>query len=114
MAGVINESTLKGGLFESSSAQSTQVAASNPASATAELRDLVNVETANVQANDTLRYDEVEAQWLPHTLTTTSLADVDNTNVSDGSVFVYDSSTQKYVATNDVANENLVIKGGSY
>lgn len=114
MAGVINESTLKGGLFESSSVQTTQVVASSPTSGAAELRDLVNVETFNVQAYDVLRYDETESQWLPHTLTTTSLADVDNTNVSDGSVFVYSGSSQKYVATNDVANQNLFIKGGSY
>ena len=86
----------------------------SPASAAAELRDLVNVETFNAQANDVLRYSDVESQWLPHTLTTTSLADVDNTAVSDGSVFVYNGSTQKYVATNDVANQNLFIKGGSY
>ena len=114
MAGVINESTLKGGLFETSSTQTTQVSSSSPTSGSAELRDLTDVETFGAQAQNVLRYDDVESQWLPHTLTTTSLADVDNTSVSDGSVFLYNGSAQKYVATNDVANQNLFIRGGSY
>lgn len=49
-----------------------------------------------------------------HSFTTTDLSDIDNTARSDGSVLVYNGTTSKYVATNAIENDNIVIKGGNY
>ena len=50
---------------------------------------------------------------VAHTFTTTSLSDVDNTNRQNGSVLVYNTTSNKYISTNTI-EENMTIKGGTF
>lgn len=50
---------------------------------------------------------------VPHTFTTTSLSDIDNTNKQNGSVLLYSTSASKYVATNTI-QDNMAIIGGTF
>ena len=46
-----------------------------------------------------------------------ALNDVDTTNIGNGYVLVYDSSTQKWTATNILTpgeEQNLIINGGNF
>lgn len=42
------------------------------------------------------------------------LDDVDVTNLNDGSLLMYNSTSQRWVATNTIENSNLTISGGNY
>ena len=114
MAGIINDGTLKGGLFEGTTTAVTEPVTGGIQGGAAEMRDLVDVETFGAADDEFLQYDAAQDLWLPHTLTTTSLIDVDNTGKADGAVLVYNGTSSKYEATRQVANQNLFIKGGSY
>ncbi len=50
---------------------------------------------------------------VAHTFTTTSLSDVDNTNRQNGSVLVYNTTSNKSVSTNTI-DENMTLKGGTF
>ncbi len=46
-----------------------------------------------------------------------ALADVDTSNLSNGSVLVYDSNTNKWTSTNILTSgeeQNLIINGGNF
>jgi len=72
--------------------------------------------SGEVQDGDFLRYNAATSSWenKPHTLTTASLVDVDNTGREDGALLLYDSTSSKYVATTQIANSNLYLIGGSF
>jgi hypothetical protein len=42
------------------------------------------------------------------------LEDVDVSQLGDGSLLMYNSTTQRWVATNTLENSNLTISGGNY
>jgi hypothetical protein len=73
---------------------------------------LVGVEITDVQEGDILLNDGTN--FVNHQLTTTSLSDVDNINRANGSIMVYNSSTQKYEATSQLQNPDTSIIGGSF
>jgi len=74
-----------------------------------ELTD-VNVSTASVGDGIILDSDNT---WVPHTFSTTSLSDIDNTNRQDGSLLIYNNTSQKYTASN-IIEDNMTIKGGTF
>ena len=63
---------------------------------------------------DILIYDADEEVFKNHSLTTTRLLDVDNTNKTDGALLVFDGTSQKYVATNRIEKQTTTVTGGNY
>jgi hypothetical protein len=77
--------------------------------------DLSNLATTqDLQTGDILVYDSLDTKWKNHSLTTTSMSDVDNTNKADGALLVYNASSSKYTATKTLSNQNTTITGGSF
>jgi hypothetical protein len=69
----------------------------------------------NATDEQILRYDEENTQWTTHTLTTTSLSDIDNTNRTDGSMLIYSTNSSKYEATNTIgATGTVTLNGGTF
>jgi len=79
-----------------------------------DINDLEMFNIEGIQDGDGLRYDNSTNTFTSHSFSTSSLADVDNTNKSDGSVLVYSGTSSKYVATNNLNNANTTITGGSF
>jgi len=75
---------------------------------------LANVDVASVADGEILRYDSTSTNFVNHTLTTTSVTDIDNTGKTDGAVLIYDGASSKYKSTVNIDNENTFIRGGSY
>jgi hypothetical protein len=82
--------------------------------ADADLGELNDVLITDVQDGDIIRYEAETQTYVNHRLTTTSVSDIDNTNRADGSVLVYNGTTQKYTATNTIENENTTVLGGTF
>ena len=76
------------------------------------LNDLQDVEVSTIADGQTLLYQS--GTYVPHTLTTTSISDIDNTNRAEGAVLVYDSLVSKYKATTKLENANTTILGGTF
>jgi len=72
--------------------------------------------TTEIQDGDILQYNATIGNWenKPHTLTTASLTDVDNTGKEEGAILLYDSVSSKYKATTQITNSNLYLIGGSF
>ncbi|MDB4408510.1 hypothetical protein N9165_00385 [Akkermansiaceae bacterium] len=78
------------------------------------LNNLPDVEITSVQAQDVLQYDSSTSKFVNHSLTTSNVADIDNTNLTDGALYVYDGTLSKHVATTEINNSNTTIIGGSF
>jgi hypothetical protein len=78
------------------------------------LGSLPDVTITSVQNNDILQYDSNTSKFVNHSLTTSKIADVDNTNLADGSLYVYNGTTNKHTATTQLNNSNTTITGGSF
>ena len=79
-----------------------------------QLSDLIDVVITDVKDGDYLAYDAATQTYKNYQLTTTRLSDVDNSARQDGSVLVYNSTSSKYVATNQLNNPNTLIVGGNF
>lgn len=72
-------------------------------------------EFPNATDGQIIRYDEDNTEWTTHTLTTTSLSDIDNTNRADGSMLIYSTASSKYEATNTLgATGTVTLNGGTF
>jgi hypothetical protein len=78
------------------------------------LNALSDVVITAVQDKDILQYDSATSKFVNHTLTTSKVADIDNTNLADGALYVYDGTTSKHVATTEINNSNTTITGGTF
>lgn len=78
------------------------------------LGELEDVDLSTVSDNDFVQYDLASDTYKPHTLTTTSVTDIDNTGKSDGAMLLFDGTSSKYKATVNIDNGNTFLKGGSY
>jgi hypothetical protein len=78
------------------------------------LVDLLDVDYNLISDNDVIQYDSATNKFTSHTLTTTSISDIDNTNKTDGAVLLYDGNSKKYKATTNLDNSNTVIIGGTF
>jgi len=78
------------------------------------INGLTDVTITAVQDNDVLQYDTATSKFVNHQLTTSKISDIDNTNLADGALYVYDGTTNKHVATTDINNSNTTITGGSF
>jgi hypothetical protein len=78
------------------------------------LVDLLDVDYNLLEDNQFIQYDSTTSKFTSHTLTTTSVSDIDNTNKADGALLLYKSSTNKYTATTTLDNPNTVITGGNF
>jgi len=67
-----------------------------------------------VTDGDILQYDGATSQFVNHALTTSKISDVDNTNLADGAMYVYNGTTNKHTATTQISNSNTTITGGSF
>jgi hypothetical protein len=97
----------------SSSGQITQINAGNTLANVA-LNDLTDVTLLNPQEGDYIAYDQSTQRFNNYQLTTSKMTDIDNNSRQDGSVLVYNSLANKYVATNQLDNPNTLIVGGTY
>jgi hypothetical protein len=78
------------------------------------LGGLQNVDTTGITDGQVLQYDLATTDYVPHTLTTSSMTDIDNTGKTDGAVLLFDSASNKYKATTQLNNENTFMIGGSF
>jgi hypothetical protein len=78
------------------------------------LGSLSDVTITSIQNSDILQYDSNTSKFVNHSLTTSKIADVDNTNLADGSLYVYNGTTNKHTATTQLNNSNTTITGGSF
>ena len=76
------------------------------------LSDLSNVDLTGASIGDGIVLDS-DNNWVPHTFSTTSLADIDNSNQENGSILIFSDTTEKYTASNTIEN-NMTIKGGTF
>jgi len=76
------------------------------------LSEVIDVDTSGASEGDGLILNASNT-WVPHTFTTTSLSDIDNTNKQDGSILIYKNTSQKYTATNSI-EDNMTISGGTF
>ena len=67
-----------------------------------------------VTDGDIIQYDSATSQFVNHALTTSKISDVDNTNLADGAMYVYNGTTNKHTATTQISNSNTTITGGSF
>lgn len=74
------------------------------------IADSHDVEVDTPQTGDVLTYNS--GRWQNHRFTTARLTDVDTTGKTNGSVLVYNSSTEKFTATTTL--ENQIIQGGTF
>jgi DNA integrity scanning protein DisA with diadenylate cyclase activity len=72
------------------------------------------VYTTGITDGQVLQYDLAPTGYVPHTLTTSSMTDIDNTGKTDGAVLLFDSASNKYKATTQLNNENTFMIGGSF
>lgn len=75
---------------------------------------LADVTITSVADGQILRYDSGSTDFVNHTLTTTSVSDIDNTGKADGAMLLFDGTSSKYKSTVNIDNENTFLKGGSY
>jgi len=75
---------------------------------------MTDVTITSVGEGDILQYDSDTSQFVNHTLTTSIMTDVDNTALADGALYVYNGTTNKHTATNNINNSNTTITGGSF
>lgn len=78
------------------------------------LNALNDVTLADLQSGDIVIYDSETSQFKNHQLTTSKVLDIDNTNVSDGALLVYNGNNSKYTATTTLENPNTIIRGGEF
>jgi hypothetical protein len=97
----------------SSSGVTTELFA-GPLTETLSLDELTDVVVVEPKEGDFLSYDQTTETFKNHKLTTSRLADVDNTNKVEGALLVYSSSSEKYKATNQLNNSNTLILGGTF
>jgi len=81
---------------------------------TINLDELEDVSLAGIIDGQVIQYDSETSTYVPHTLTTTSMTDIDNTNKTDGAVLLYDGVSSKYKATTQLNNANTYMIGGSF
>lgn len=79
-----------------------------------DLGDLQDTILAGITDGQVVQYDAGTSTYVPHTLTTSSATDVDNTGKTDGAVLLFDGTSNKYKATTQLNNENTFIIGGSF
>jgi len=77
------------------------------------LSDLQDIDLTGAVDGDGLRYETLSNKWKPHTFSTSSLSDIDNSTRANGSILIYDNSSTKYVASNSI-EDNMTIKGGTF
>jgi len=77
------------------------------------LNDLQDIDLTGAVDGDGLRYEATSNEWKPHTFSTSSLSDIDNSTRANGSLLIYDNSSTKYVASNSI-EDNMTIKGGTF
>jgi hypothetical protein len=73
---------------------------------------MTDVTITAIQSGDILQHNGT--QFVNHSLTTSKISDVDNTNLADGSLYVYNGTTNKHTATTQINNSNTTITGGSF
>lgn len=78
------------------------------------LGNLADVNMTGVADDQVVQFDSSTSTFIPHTLTTTSLTDLDNAGKTDGAMLLYDGSSSKYKATTQLNNGNTFLIGGSY
>lgn len=69
------------------------------------------VVVTNPVEGDILQHDGTN--FVNHSLTTSRLLDIDNSAVTDGSMLIYKTTTNKYTATNTLDN-SITISGGTF
>ena len=75
---------------------------------------MTDVTITAVADGDILQYDASVNNFVNHSLTTSRISDVDNTNLADGAMYVYNGTTNKHTATTQISNSNTTITGGSF
>jgi len=78
------------------------------------LNDLKDVDTTNIIDNQVIQYKAATSTYVPHTLTTSSMSDVDNTNREEGALLIFDDNSSKYKSTTQINNANITLIGGSF
>jgi hypothetical protein len=78
------------------------------------LNDLQDVEVTSITDGQFVQYNAGSQTYVPHTLTTSSMTDVDNTGKADGAVLLFDGTSNKYKATTQLNNANTFMIGGSF
>ena len=78
------------------------------------LDEIQDINTTGITSGQVIQYESETSTYVPHTLTTGSMTDVDNTNRADGSLLLYDGVSSKYKATNNLNNANTTIFGGVF
>lgn len=78
------------------------------------LADLNDMDTEGITDGQTIVYNVAEQAYVPHTLTTKSLADIDDTDEADGAVLLYDGISEQYKSTQRMDNANTQIIGGTF
>lgn len=92
----------------------------NAGSLTPSLDEVTSINAMNdvtitaASEGDIIQYDSDTSQFVNHTLTTSKISDVDNTNLADGAMYVYNGTTNKHTATTEINNSNTTITGGSF
>jgi hypothetical protein len=76
--------------------------------------DLQDASLAGITDGQVVQYDAGTTTYVPHTLTTSSMTDIDNTGKTDGAVLLYDGTSNKYKATTQLNNANTFMIGGSF
>lgn len=71
-------------------------------------------DVTNPQQGDILQYEAATSTFVNHSLTTSRVLDIDNTNKTDGALLVYKGQTDKYTATTTLDNANTAIIGGTF
>lgn len=66
---------------------------------------------ARFKGSTTIRANSVN---LTNTMSLSQLTDVDLTNLGDGSVLIYNGTTNKFVSNVEIDNSNTRIIGGSF
>ncbi len=78
------------------------------------LDELQDINTTGITSGQVIQYESETSTYVPHTLTTGSMTDIDNTNRADGALLLYDGASTKYKATNKLNNANTTILGGAF
>lgn len=76
--------------------------------------DLTDVSYETKEDGDILVYDQEISAFTTHKFKTSNLRDVDDSARADGSILIFNGTSQKYKASQSIDNENFSIIGGTF
>jgi len=81
---------------------------------TIDIGDIPDFDLTTMVEGDIFIYNDTDAKWNNHQLTTSKVLDIDNTGKAEGALLIYDNTAAKYVATTRIENAETIIIGGSF